>query len=126
MESKQAGRGGAGGKPSEPDYLITFLDFGNQDVASAASVRAMEPALAAVPPQAQLASLAYLKVGITLPTRKTSLVPTLFCRRARETAGMAERRGLGTGQPDARHLLNHFLSLGSVTSPLDLCRYNQG
>ena len=107
MESKQAGCGGAGGKPSEPDYLITFLDFGNQDVVSAASVRAMEPALAAVPPQAQLASLAYLKVGITLPTRTTSHVPTVLWE-GRETAGMAERRGLGADRPEARHLLNYI------------------
>ena len=49
--------------PVNPQYAVVFMDFGNQETVGGKRVRAIEPALAAVPPQAHLCSLAYLKVS---------------------------------------------------------------
>lgn len=43
---------------------VTFIDFGNKEKVPGNRVRTIEPALAALPPQAQLLSLAYLKVRL--------------------------------------------------------------
>ena len=51
--------------PVCPSYLVTFIDFGNKEKVKATSVKAIDAALSAVPPQAQAASLAYLKVHLT-------------------------------------------------------------
>ncbi|KAL3140607.1 hypothetical protein ABBQ32_005177 [Trebouxia sp. C0010 RCD-2024] len=48
--------------PVNPQYSVIFLDFGNQDRVGGKGVRAIDSALAAVPPQAHCCSLAYLKV----------------------------------------------------------------
>jgi len=45
--------------PIAPKYNVFFLDFGNSDKVTAANVRSMPPELAAVPPQAHPAALAY-------------------------------------------------------------------
>ena len=47
--------------PVNPRYEVVFVDFGNRETLGGDRVRAMEPALAAVPPQAQLCTLAHLK-----------------------------------------------------------------
>lgn len=57
--------------PVNPQYSVIFLDFGNQDRVGGKGVRAIDSALAAVPPQAHCCSLAYLKV--------TCLSATVFC-----------------------------------------------
>lgn len=48
--------------PVNPQYAVTFLDFGNQETVGGKRVRAIETALAAVPPQAHACTLAYVKV----------------------------------------------------------------
>ncbi|KAL6757416.1 hypothetical protein V8C86DRAFT_2625605 [Haematococcus lacustris] len=48
--------------PLSSQYQVYFIDFGNKEVVSDKCVRLMEPALAAVPPQALQCCLAYLKV----------------------------------------------------------------
>ena len=48
--------------PVNPQYAVVFMDFGNQETVGGKRVRTIEPALAAVPPQAHACSLAYLKV----------------------------------------------------------------
>ena len=48
--------------PVSPEYSVIFLDFGNSDRVGGKSVRAIDSALAAVPPQAHCCSLAHLKV----------------------------------------------------------------
>lgn len=45
---------------------VHFIDFGNEEVVEGGRVRAVPPALASVPPQAQPATLAYLKVLLAL------------------------------------------------------------
>ena len=52
--------------PVNPRYEVVFVDFGNREALGGDRVRAMEPSLAAVPPQAQLCTLAYLKARALL------------------------------------------------------------
>jgi len=47
--------------PTAPQYDMLFLDFGNKDRVPASAVRPSPPELAAVPPQAHLAALAYVR-----------------------------------------------------------------
>ena len=47
--------------PVNPQYSVTFIDYGNREALPASRVRAIEPQLAAVPPQALLCTLAFLK-----------------------------------------------------------------
>lgn len=48
--------------PINPTYDLLFVDFGNRERVPGNRVRGLEPALAAVAPQAHQASLAYLKI----------------------------------------------------------------
>ena len=47
--------------PVNPQYDVAFIDYGNKEHVTGAAVRAITPALEAVPPQAQAATLAYVK-----------------------------------------------------------------
>jgi staphylococcal nuclease domain-containing protein 1 len=47
--------------PTSPQYDMLFLDYGNKDRVGASAVRPSPPDLAAVPPQAHLATLAYVR-----------------------------------------------------------------
>ncbi len=49
--------------PIKPEYDVLFMDFGNRERVAGRRVAAMAPSLAAVPPQAHAATLAYLKVS---------------------------------------------------------------
>ena len=51
------------GDPVAPRFSLFFIDFGNREAVPADRVRPIDAQLAAVPPQAQLCALAYLKVG---------------------------------------------------------------
>jgi len=51
------------GDPVAPRFSLFFIDFGNREAVPADRVRPIDAQLAAVPPQAQLCTLAYLKVG---------------------------------------------------------------
>ena len=44
-------------------YDVYFVDYGNREKVDSRKVRTMDAALAAVPPQVHLATLAYIKVG---------------------------------------------------------------
>ena len=55
--------------PIKPEYEVLFVDYGNRDRAGGSNVRAIEPSLAAIPPQAHQSTLAYLKVR-RLATRR--------------------------------------------------------
>ncbi|KAF8068404.1 elongation factor G [Scenedesmus sp. PABB004] len=48
--------------PTEPKYEVFFVDFGNREALPSDRVRPIDAALAAVPPQARPAALAYLRV----------------------------------------------------------------
>lgn len=47
--------------PTAPQYDMLFLDFGNKDRVPASAVRPSPPELTAVPPQAHVAALAYVR-----------------------------------------------------------------
>lgn len=47
---------------TEPQYDIFFIDYGNKEKVNSKAVRPISAALAAVPPQAHLCTLAYIKV----------------------------------------------------------------
>ena len=49
--------------PARPQCSVFFVDYGNREQVPGGRVRAIEPQLAAVPPQAVLCTLAYLKVS---------------------------------------------------------------
>ncbi|MEW5304675.1 MAG: hypothetical protein WDW36_007269 [Sanguina aurantia] len=49
---------------TEPTYEVFFIDFGNREQLSSKAVRSIDAALAAVPAQAHLASLAHVKVPL--------------------------------------------------------------
>lgn len=51
--------------PVNPQYSVAFIDYGNKETLPASRVRAIQPQLEAVPPQAMLCTLAYLKVCST-------------------------------------------------------------
>lgn len=48
--------------PTRPSYQVKFVDWGNGETVAGSNVRDIEPALAALPEQAKLYALAYLKV----------------------------------------------------------------
>ena len=63
--------------PVAPRYSLFFVDYGNRETVPAARVRPMDAQLAAVPPQALLCSLAYLKVGcLCWSSQACSVVPS--------------------------------------------------
>jgi staphylococcal nuclease domain-containing protein 1 len=48
--------------PSEPRYEVFFVDYGNRERVPSSKARALEPAVAAVPPLAQPAALAHIRL----------------------------------------------------------------
>lgn len=70
--------------PVNPQYSVTFIDYGNKETLPASRVRAIEPQLAAVPPQASLCTLAFLKVR---PQPRAPCVPAFASAAQRECPG---------------------------------------
>ena len=85
--------------PVAPRYSLVFIDFGNRETVPADRVHPIDAQLAAVPPQALLCTLAYLKVGAA----------------GSDALGLQAVRMLHLGLRAQRHIRPHVVRMLTVT-----------